>query len=103
MLPFQVDSPFGVWSFIGGCKHSPHWRRVTSAANISDPVSREDVSMALQEVGIDHLELTESHGAGLRYGSCFWAGDYGGRRPAWENTNDDHRGEKPKRLPEGSM
>ena len=35
-----------LWTFLAKKQLDPHWRRVKSSANISDPISREDLSLA---------------------------------------------------------
>lgn len=37
------------WSFIVMADLGPHWRRVTSPANIADPISRHDLEIAIHQ------------------------------------------------------
>ena len=45
-----------LWHFVEHSNHEPHWERVTSQANISDAISRGDVSRA-RELGWKEIEF----------------------------------------------
>ena len=92
-------------ALLGSCvdarNHAPWWERATKQANISDAVSRADISLARElgwtELTFDgqasHSDLdqdTKSIDKTTGIGSTrkqFCAGHHGGRRPTWQTEH----------------
>ena len=58
-----------LWSFLTAKGVEPFWRRVTSSANISDPISRDDTTIAVDQkwtrIDGDHKKIYATLASGL--------------------------------------